>query len=129
MNSQDPHATFHYFTDGTKKHLSNGLNDIAPDLSNYIQEFVFGTIYARETLTDEEKCLTTLTTLMAMGGCEAEIDNHVNIALNVGVSPQKIINIFIQALPYAGFPRVINAINTSKAVFIERNVDFSPLSK
>lgn len=126
MNSQDPPAIFHHFTDGTKKHLSSDLTDIAPDVSHYIQEFVFGTIYAREALTDEEKCLTTLTTLMAMGGCEAEIDNHVNIALNVGVSSQKIINIFIQALPYAGFPRVINAINAAKAVFIERNIDFAP---
>lgn len=126
MNSQDPQAIFHHFTDGTKKHLSSDLTDIAPDVSHYIQEFVFGTIYTREALTDEEKCLTTLTTLMAMGGCEAEIDNHVNVALNVGVSPQKIINIFIQALPYAGFPRVINAINAAKTVFIERNIDFTP---
>ena len=65
-------------------------------------------------------------TLMAMGGCEAELNNHVNVALNVGVQPQKIVNILIQALPYAGFPRVINAVQVAKAVFIERNVDYAP---
>ena len=128
MDNKEPNAVFKHFTDGTPKHLSASLTDIAPDVSEYIQEFVFGTIYAREGLTDEEKCLTTLTTLMAMGGCEAELDNHVNVAINVGVSPQKIVDIFTQALPYAGFPRVINAINVAKKVFIEREVDFTPAS-
>lgn len=125
----DAKAVFDHFTSGTPKHLSAGLADIAPDVSQYILEFVFGAIYARDTLTDEEKCLTTITTLMAMGGCEAELDNHVNVAINVGVAPQKIVNILTQALPYAGFPRVINAINVAKRVFIARNVNFTPASK
>lgn len=117
---------FEHFTSGTKKHLTTGLSDIAPDIGKYITEFVFGEIYARDALSDEEKTLTTIVTLMAMGGCETELDNHINVALNVGVQPQKVINILIQALPYAGFPRVINAVNIAKTVFIERNVNYQP---
>lgn len=127
--NNDAKAVFNHFTSGTPKHLSAALTDIAPDVSEAILEFVFGTIYAREGLSDEEKCLTTITTLMAMGGCEAELDNHVNVAINVGVSPQKIVSVLTQALPYAGFPRVINAINVAKKVFIERDVDFAPIPK
>lgn len=127
MNEKDQaRKVFEHFTSGTKHHLSASVTDIAPDISDYIQSFVFGEIYARNALSDEEKTLTTIVTLMAMGGCEAELNNHVNVALNVGVQPQKIVNILIQALPYAGFPRVINAVQVAKAVFIERNVDYAP---
>ncbi len=117
---------YQHFTTGTPHHLTSSMSDIAPDIGLYIKEFVFGEVYARDALSDEEKTLTTIVTLMAMGGCEMELNNHVNVALNVGVKPQKIINVLIQALPYAGFPRVINAVQVAKTVFIDRNVDYQP---
>lgn len=127
MSSKDQaQQVFEHFTTGTKHHLTSTMSDIAPDVGQYIHEFVFGAIYARNEISDEEKTLTTIVTLMAMGGCEAELNNHVNVALNVGVQPQKIVNVLIQALPYAGFPRVINAIQVAKTVFIDRGVDYSP---
>lgn len=119
---------FKEFTTGTKNHLTTQMADIAPDVQTYIIDFVFGDIYAREGLTKEEKTLTTITTLAAMGGCEKELVTHCNTALNVHVEPQKIINTLIQMLPYAGFPRVINAINVCKSVFDDRGVDYRPNS-
>lgn len=126
QDDDQANKVFQHFTTGTPHHLTSTMSDIAPDIGQYIKEFVFGKIYARDTLSDEEKTLTTIVTLMAMGGCEAELNNHVNVALNVGVQPQKIVNVLIQALPYAGFPRVINAVQVAKAVFIERGVDYQP---
>ena len=50
--------------------MINALEDIAPDLGRYIVEFAFGDIYTREGLSLQERELITITSLLAMGGCE-----------------------------------------------------------
>ncbi|HAP3026889.1 MAG: carboxymuconolactone decarboxylase family protein [Enterococcus sp.] len=101
------------------------LEDIAPDVGKYIIEFAFGDIYPRKELSLQEKELITITSLLTSGGCEPQLDVHINGALNVGVSPEKVIETFIQCIPYVGFPRVLNAIFVAKKIFSERNLTLS----
>ncbi len=98
------------------------LKDIAPDLGHYIVEFAFGDIYPRAGLTLEEREIVTISSLLTSGGCEAQLRVHINGALNVGLSREKIIEVFIQCIPYVGFPRVLNAVTAAKTVFKERKV-------
>ncbi|MBP2629939.1 MAG: Carboxymuconolactone decarboxylase [Firmicutes bacterium] len=98
------------------------LEDIAPDLGKYIVEFAFGDIYCRENLNLQEREIVTLSSLATLGGCEAQLDVHINGALNVGITPQKIIEVFIQCIPYTGFPRVLNAVGVAKKIFSARNL-------
>lgn len=97
------------------------LQDIAPDLGKYIIEFAFGDIYSRPELSMQEREMITITSLLTSGGCEPQLAVHINGALNVGISQEKIIEAFIQCIPYVGFPRVLNAVFTAKKVFAERN--------
>lgn len=97
------------------------LKDVAPDLGKYIIEFAFGDIYNRKGLTLQEREMITITSLLTVGGCESQLEVHINASLNVGVSPEKIIEAFIQCIPYVGFPRVLNATFVAKKVFSERN--------
>lgn len=96
------------------------LEDIAPDVGRFIIEFTFGEIYPRENLSLPEREMITITSLLTLGGCESQLEVHINGALNVGISPQKIVETFIQCIPYVGFPRVLNAIAVAKSVFSER---------
>lgn len=98
------------------------LEDIAPDLGKYIIEFAFGDIYSRKKLTIQEREMITITSLLACGGCEPQLKVHINASLNVGISPEKIVETFMQCVPYVGFPRVLNAIFTAKEVFSERQM-------
>ncbi|WP_346353754.1 carboxymuconolactone decarboxylase family protein [Azotosporobacter soli] len=100
-----------------------GLKDIAPDLGRYIVEFAFGDIYCREELDLKEREQITLASLLTLGGCETQLDVHINGALNVGIAPKKIIEIFLQCIPYTGFPRVLNAVGVAKKVFAERKLN------
>lgn len=97
------------------------LKTIAPDLGNYIIEFAFGDIYPRPGLTLAERELITITSLLTAGGCEPQLDVHINGALNVGILPEKIIEAFIQCIPYTGFPKVLNAVAIAKKVFADRD--------
>ena len=93
------------------------LEGIAPDLGQYIVEFAFGDIYARTGLTLQEREIVTLASLLTAGGCEPQLEVHISAALHVGVPPEKIIEVFLQCIPYTGFPKVLNAVFTAKRVF------------
>lgn len=100
----------------------NALNDIAPDLGKYIVEFAFGDIYCRENLNLKEREMITLASLLTQGGCENQLEVHINDALNVGITPLQVTEVFLQCIPYTGFPRVLNAIGVAKRVFETRKV-------
>jgi len=100
----------------------HSLENIAPDLGKYIIEFAFGDIYARNGLTVKEREMITISSLLTAGGCEPQLEVHINGALNVGITPDKIIETFLQCIPYTGFPKVLNAVNTAKKVFSERKL-------
>lgn len=101
------------------------LEEVAPDLGRYILEFAFGDIYCRDGLSLPEREVITIASLLTAGGCEAQLEVHINGSLNVGISPEKVIETFIQCIPYTGFPKVLNAVNVAKKVFAERNVTLS----
>lgn len=104
------------------KNVIASLKNIAPDLGRYIIEFAFGDIYRREGLNLQEREMVTITSLLTAGGCEAQLEVHINGALNVGVAADKIVETFIQCVPYTGFPKVLNAIAVAKKVFAERGL-------
>lgn len=101
------------------------LEGVAPDLGRYILEFAFGDVYCREGLSLQEREIITISSLLTAGGCEAQLEVHINGSLNVGISPKKVIETFIQCIPYTGFPKVLNAVNVAKKVFAERNITLS----
>ncbi|WP_334295693.1 carboxymuconolactone decarboxylase family protein [Marinisporobacter balticus] len=63
---------------------------MAPDLGRYIIEFAFGDIYCREGLSLQEREMITISSLLTAGGCEPQLQVHINVCLNVGISPEKI---------------------------------------
>lgn len=104
------------------ENVIQSLQDIAPDVGKYIIEFAFGDVYTRPELNIQEREMITITSLLTTGGCEPQLEVHINGSLNVGLSPEKIIETFIQCIPYTGFPKVLNAIYTAKKIFAERHI-------
>lgn len=98
------------------------LQEVAPDLGKFIIEFAFGDIYTRDTLSLPEREMITIASLLTAGGCEAQLAVHIHGSLHVGLSPETIIEVFLQCIPYVGFPRVINAVLTAKRIFEEQGL-------
>lgn len=104
------------------KQVIDSLKDIAPDLGKFIVEFAFGDIYTRPTLSLQERELITITSLLTSGGCEPQLKVHIQASLNVGIPANKIIESFIQCIPYVGFPRVLNAVFIAKDIFKQNSL-------
>ena len=101
--------------------IAGDLSELAPDLDNFIVEFAFGEIYSREGLTNHQRTLVTISSLVTLG-TEPQLALHTNVGLNIGLTPQEIVGTVVHLIPYAGFPRVLNALRVVKKVFDQRNV-------
>lgn len=101
----------------------NSLKEIAPDLGKYVVEFAFGDIYCRSGLDLKQRQLVTVASLTTQGGCESQLNVHINAALNVGLSPNEVVEAIMHCTPYTGFPRVLNAIFVAKKIFNERSMN------
>ncbi len=100
----------------------DALQDIAPELGHQVVAWGFGEVYSRPELAPRDRQLVTLGMLTALGGCEPQLEVHVNAALNVGLSPQQIVEAFLHSAVYCGFPRALNATFVAKKVFAARGL-------
>ncbi|MFT0848270.1 carboxymuconolactone decarboxylase family protein [Actinomycetaceae bacterium L2_0104] len=100
----------------------DALEDISPELGHQIVAWGFGEIYSRPALEPRDRQLVTLGMLTALGGCESQLHVHINAALNVGLTPEQIVEAFLHAAVYCGFPRALNATFAAKEVFAERGI-------
>ncbi|MGY4098013.1 carboxymuconolactone decarboxylase family protein [Nocardia sp. R16R-3T] len=100
----------------------DALADTSPELGHQVVAWAFGDMYSRPELPPRDRQLVTLGVLTALGGCEIELEVHVNAALNVGLSPVEISEAVLHAAVYCGIPRAINATLVAKKVFGERGL-------
>jgi 4-carboxymuconolactone decarboxylase len=100
----------------------DALADVSPELGRQVIAWAFGDIYARPGLPPRDRQLVTLGALTALGGCEPQLDVHINAALNVGLTPAQIVEALLHSAVYCGMPRALNATFAAKKVFAERNL-------
>ncbi|MER5265432.1 carboxymuconolactone decarboxylase family protein [Actinosynnema sp. NPDC002837] len=93
------------------------LRDIAPDLGRYVVEVAFGDVYHRPWLTTPQRQLVTIGALTASGDTAPQLRVHLGAALRVGLSRGQVVEALIHVVPYAGFPRVLNAVTVARDVF------------
>jgi 4-carboxymuconolactone decarboxylase len=98
------------------------LADISPELGHQVVAWAFGEIYSRSALPPRDRQLVTLGMLTALGGCEPQLDVHINAALNVGLTPQEIVEALLHSAVYCGMPRALNATFVAKRVFDQRGL-------
>lgn len=104
------------------ENVVRSLADVSPELGHQVVAWAFGEIYARPALPPRDRQLVTLGALAAQGGCEPQLDVHINAALNVGLTPEEIAEVFLHTAVYSGFPRALNATLVAKRVFAARGL-------
>ncbi|MED1865023.1 carboxymuconolactone decarboxylase family protein [Fictibacillus nanhaiensis] len=104
--------------------ISDDLQDIAPDVGKYIIEFAYGEIYSRSGLTNKQRALVTISSLVTQG-TEPQLELHINTGLTAGLTKEEIVESITHLIPYTGFPRVLNALTVAKKVFAVRDEEVS----
>lgn len=66
--------------------VKGALFDFAPAIDEYLKTHLFGDIFARDNLDWPSRELATVGALAAMAGVESQLQAHLRIAMNVGLS-------------------------------------------
>src|SRR3954451_1362939 len=85
--------------------IVNSLADTSPELGHQVVAWAFGDMYARPELPPRDRQLVTLGVLTALGGCEIELQVHINAAINVGLAPTEIAEGLLPSAVYCCMPR------------------------
>lgn len=102
--------------------LVDDLQDISPEMGYQVVAWAYGEMYSRPNLSHRDRQLVTLGMLASQGGEESELRAHIPLALEVGVTPDEIIEVFLHSIAYCGFPRAINGTKVAKQIFAERKL-------
>lgn len=102
-----------------------GVDQLAPDLKRIIDEALFGTIWQRPGLDLKQRCLATIAALVSQREMNL-LRRHIVRALNVGLSPQQVVEIFVQSTFYIGVPAVESALRLAKDIFEDLGIEYEP---
>ncbi len=95
----------------------SALAEIAPELSDWVTEFAYGTVVARPGLGLKERELITVVSLATQGNAPAQLRAHLRGARRAGCSQTELVEALMQLAVYAGFPAAINALLIAREVF------------
>lgn len=98
------------------------LKRISPELGDWIVDFSYGDVFSRPGVSLHTRELATVAALTALGNAQPQLKVHIEGALNVGCTPEEIVEIIIQMAVYAGFPSALNGIAAAREVFDRRGV-------
>ena len=89
------------------------------DLANDFSRFITGNLYSRKVLSLPERQMAACAILAAVRAPD-ELKLHINAALNVGLGPEKLTEVFFQMATYTGMPAVNEALTIYREVLKER---------
>lgn len=104
------------FTPAWRQMSSGSQSPAGQDFAQLCVEHCYADAWSRPTLDFKSRSFITLSALAAMG-CLDELKMHVQIALKVGHTPDDIIEMFIQLVPYIGVPKMVSVMRAAGEVF------------
>lgn len=113
-------AALRLLTDTEHPAVLDALAEIAPDLAHFTIAFGYGDIWSHPGLTSRQRQIGTIAALAALGNAAPQLRLHIDGALNVGCTRREIVETFIHASVYAGFPAALNALGAAREVFAAR---------
>ena len=96
-----------------------GAIDRATDFTRPLQDFVtrqaWGNTWQRDGIDLKTRSIVTVSMLVALGKMH-ELKTHIRGALNNGVTPAELQEIFLHASVYCGFPAAVDAFRSASEV-------------
>jgi alkylhydroperoxidase/carboxymuconolactone decarboxylase family protein YurZ len=68
------------------KPVSGPLFDFAPGINQLLQRHLFGDLFARGILDYQSREIATVAALASLAGVESQLESHIAIASNVGLT-------------------------------------------
>lgn len=107
---------------GTNANVARSAAHAVPVVGRLITEAAYGAVWSRPGLSLQDRAICTLSVLSVLQRLP-QLRSRLNNAINIGLEPRAIQEIFIQCAIYAGFPAMLNALNLAQEIFDERGIE------
>ena len=96
------------------------LGEFAPEFARLNDDILFGEVWSRnDLLSIRDRCVITLTTLIAQGITDSSLTYHLQNAKNNGITRSEISEIITHIAFYAGWPKAWAALPLAKDVWAD----------
>lgn len=97
------------------------LGEFAPKFAELNDDVLFGEVWSREEkLSVRDRCIVTVTALMAGGILDNSLKFHLFNAKKHGITKDEIVEILTHAAFYAGWPKAWAAFRMAKEIWEEK---------
>ncbi|MBK9271963.1 MAG: carboxymuconolactone decarboxylase family protein [Saprospiraceae bacterium] len=74
--------------------VSGGVMEFAPAIDRYLKEHLFGAIFANDVLDHQQRELVTISALSSMSGTLGQLQSHIRIGMNTGLTENQFFQTF-----------------------------------
>ena len=93
---------------GREETAPSGANAFAPAIDTFLKEHLFADIFSRDVLDYQQRELVTVSALAAMSGVAPQLQAHIGIAMNTGLTHEQLQEAFAIIDTMIGKKEVIN---------------------
>jgi 4-carboxymuconolactone decarboxylase len=111
--------------DEGRPQASRLFREVAPDQWRIIMEACFGSLWSRPALTRRQRSIVTIACIAVLRRDE-NLRGHIRSGLDVGLTPEEIVEVMLQLLFYVGAPITNTALGIADEVFRERGLHVEP---
>ena len=79
---------------GKEEKTPTGVNAFAPAIDTFLKEHLFADIFSRDVLNARQREFVTISALAAMTGVARQLQAHISMGMNTGISKEQISEIF-----------------------------------
>lgn len=100
-------------------------NELASDFPAFEaikNRFIFGEVWNQGSMDDRLRSLIVVAILTTVEG--SDLQEQIHAALNIGVTPDALQEVFHQAAPYIGFAKADKGLRVLAKVFADRDIAF-----
>lgn len=98
-----------------------GVAAFSPELDAFLKEHLFADIFERDVLNYADREIVTIAALTSLGGTEPQLESHLNIGLNVGLSQAQLEELMTVIEDSVGKKRATIGRQILKKVLASRN--------
>ena len=107
---------------GDPSHYSlPGIDLLAPDLKRIVDESLFDQVWNRPGLSFQHRCMSTISALMTLGQLPL-LRRQVERSLNLGLTPEQILEVFVHLILYGGYINSRTAMRVARSMFTEQGL-------
>ena len=108
--------------DITVPETSDDPNSPEMQLERLINEYHWGAIYTRPHLDAKARAICALSSMTVLGRYDRQLRRRISGALLVGMTPDEVMEVFIQLSLYGGYFTARTAMQIARSVFTEEGV-------